>query len=379
MENLNEVVARKIEAKLAKGMTNAQNAMARLMSEGKVSRDFIFEVGTSNRGQSSRINFYPDSTPTGRNLTRAEFYINGGIENFTVNPNAIRQVADKLSIPQAYLLSLLGGKEWQQTLAYNILNTHNGWTDRSRVLVRAVGNEVRGFLSDAYRRLDSQMIFDSHIEEIFRNGAVLSDGFMDETRVMVESLLPTPIEVRTELNGVIMLAFGTRLSTSDYGDGALELRSFVMQGVCLNGMVRESVLKERHLGGRLPENLSLSERTYRLDSETQSSAVKDLTKNLFDTDIIKNRMLEIKAASEIVVDPAKELKMLTGKLLKGEQDEIGKILMRNNPEDGVQGESTLWKLTQGITSYANRETVTDRRRMELQELAGGIFNQIKQK
>ena len=173
---------------------------------------------------------------------------------------------------------------------YDILNTHNGWTDRNKVLVRAVGNEVRGFLSDSYRRLDSQQIFNTHIEEIFRNGAVLSDGFMDETRVMVESLLPAPIEMVTEHNGVIMLAFGTRLSTSDYGDGALELRSFLMQGICLNGMVRESMLKTVHLGARLPENLALSERTYRLDSETQASAVKDLTKKLFDTEIIKNRI-----------------------------------------------------------------------------------------
>jgi hypothetical protein len=51
--------------------------------------------------------------------------------------------------------------------------------------------------------------------------------------------------------------------------------------------------------------------------------------------------------------------------------------MRNNPEDGVQGESTLWKLTQGITSYANREDVPERRRMELQEIAGDLFSKIK--
>jgi hypothetical protein len=167
--------------------------------------------------------------------------------------------------------------------------------------------------------------------------------------------------------------------TSDYGDGALDLRSFVLQGVCLNGMVRESVLRSVHLGAKLPDNLALSQKTYELDSMTTASAIRDLTKNLYSSDVVKTRMLEIKAASDLVMDPVRELKQLQGlgKLLKGETDEIGQLLMRNNPEDGVQGESTLWKLTQGITSYANREDVPERRRMELQEIAGSLFTKIE--
>jgi hypothetical protein len=258
------------------------------------------------------------------------------------------------------------------------MNTHNGWTDRNKVLVRAVGSEVRAFLSDQYRRLDSKLIFTSHIEEVFNNGGQLADGFMDETRVMVESLIPAPIPFETKLNGVVSLVFGSRLVTSDYGDGALDLRSFVLQGVCLNGMVRESVLRAVHLGAKLPDNLALSQHTFDLDSQTTASAIKDLTKNLFSANVIRARLEEIKAASEITVDPVKELKALfsSAKLLKGEADEIGKILMMNNPNDGVQGESTLWKLTQGISAFANREDVTERRRMELEEIAGDVFNKI---
>lgn len=260
-----------------------------------------------------------------------------------------------------------------------IMNTHNEWTDRNKVLVRAVGNEVRAFLSDQYRRLNSEQIFGTHIDEIYKNGGQLSDGWMDDTRVMVESLLPSPIQVQTQLNGIIFLAFGTRMVTSDYGDGALELRSFVLQGVCLNGMVRESVLRSVHLGAKLPDNLGLSQHTYELDSMATASAIRDLTKNLYSSDVIKSRMLEIKAASNLTMDPVKELKQLQGigKLLKGESDEIGKLLMRNSPEDGLQGESTLWKLTQGITAYANSENVDARRRMELQEIAGNLFDKVK--
>jgi len=78
------------------------------------------------------------------------------------------------------------------------------------------------------------------------------------------------------------------------------------------------------------------------------------------------------------IDPARELKNLTAvqKLLKGEADEIGQLLMRNNPNDGLQGDATLWKLSQGISAFANREDISERRRNELQELAGTLFDRV---
>lgn len=374
--SMKEVVTAKIEQRLQKGMTNAVNATTRLQNEGKMSKDFVFDVGTERKGVNTNIDFYPDAT--GR--TGATFHFpKEGDQQFNIHKHAVRQVAEKLGIPATYLTNLLLGEQWQKTLAYNIMNTHNGWTERNKVLVRSVGSEVRAFLSDSYRRLDSEMIFGTHIDEVFTNGGQLSDGFMDDTRIMVESLFPQPIELQTELNGTIFLAFGTRLASSDYGDGALELRSFILQGVCLNGMVRESVLRAIHLGAKLPNNIGLSAETYALDSKTTASAVRDLTKNLYGHEVIKNRMLEVKAATSIALDPTKELKNMVAlqKLLKGESDEIGQLLMRNNPEDGLQGEGTLWKLTQGITAYANQPAVSERRRMELQEIAGDLFNRVK--
>lgn len=375
MENMKQVVEAKIASKLQRGASNFTQATERLMKEGKMSRDFLFDVGTERKGISPDIIF--DPRVDGR--VGGTLRLPTGNEQFTFHPHAVRQVADKLKIPGAYLTSLLMGEEWQRTLAYDILNKTNGWMDRDNILIRAVGSEIRGVLSDSFRLQDTPMIFGSHIEEVFSNSAQMSDGFMDDTRLMVESMLPSPIELITPQNGSVYLAFGTRLSTSDYGDGALELRSFVLQGVCLNGMVRESVLRKKHLGAKLPDNTSLSKETYRLDSMTTSSAIRDYTRQLYSSDVIKNRMLEIQAASSQSIDPVRELDSLQelGKLLKGEKDRIGELLMINNPEDGLQGAATLWKLTQGITAFANDPEVEDRRRMELQEIAGDLFNRIK--
>ena len=380
MNNMREVVEQRIASKIQRGHTNAQQATARLIREGKIAKDFIFEVGTDKKGIEKRINFHP-SIAGGVGAT---FFMPDGaggtqLEEFNIHTNALRQVSEKLKIPTTYLISLLIGQEWEQKLGYEILNTHNGWTDRNRVLVRSVGTEVRAFLSDQYRRLNSEMIMNAHVDSIYKCGGRLSDGFMSDTRMMVESIYPQAIEIVTEKNGTIYVAFGTRTVSSDYGQGALDMRSFILQGVCLNGAVRERVLREIHLGAKLPDNLALSERTYTLDSLTTMSAVEDLTRNLYSSEVIKDRMLEVKAATEVVVDANQMLTSMRGlgKLMKGEVDEIGKILMRNDPMDGIQGESTLWKLSQGIAAYANTEGVEQERRMDLQEIAGELFNKIK--
>ena len=128
---------------------------------------------------------------------------------------------------------------------------------------------------------------------------------------------------------------------------------------------------------KLPDNLKLSNKTYELDTKTTVSAVKDLTKGLFGKDNLMKKAYEIQGASEIDVDFEHELKNLTknGSLLKQESKEVEKILMRNDPEDGVQGGSTLWKLTQAITAHA-RELTPERSR-ELHEISGALLNRVK--
>jgi hypothetical protein len=144
-------------------------------------------------------------------------------------------------------------------------------------------------------------------------------------------------------------------------------------------MVRNDVVKQVHLGGRLSDSLKLSEETYLSDSRTTALAVRDYTKQLYQDASIKERMLEIKAASDQVIEPSTELANLfrTGKLLKAEVESVGELLMKNSSKDGLFGEPTLWKFTQGLTAYANNESVSKTRALELQEIAGDLFNRIK--
>lgn len=368
-QGLNEVVMNKVQRMIDGKAVGVKATMERLVHEGKIAQDYIAPIGVNLKAKdhSPVITFDGDH----------RLSLNMPDGKFSLHDNAIGQLADRMGIPQRYLRGLASGEPWAVALAAHLLNQHSDWTDRSRVLIRTVGEQVRGVLSDSYRRLNSVEILTAFVQEAAHQGAVISDAYMNDTKVWAETILPTPITIPTAKNGDVVIFAGARFSTSDYGDGAVDMRAFLLNGACLNGMVRESVMKQVHLGSKLPDNLQLSQKTYELDTKTTVSAVKDLTKGLFSKDNLMQKAIEIQGASEIDVDFEHELRNLTknGSLLKTESKEVEKILMRNDPEDGVQGGATLWKLTQAITAHA-RELTPERSR-ELHEISGQLMNRVK--
>ncbi len=369
-QGLNEVVMNKVQRMIDGKAVGVQATMERLINEGKIAQDYIAPLGVNLKlnDHAPVITFNGEGDKLAMNLPDGQF---------TLHDNAIGQLADRMGVPQRYLRSLAGGEAWGRQLAATVLNEHSGWTQRSRVLVRTVGQQVRGVLSDSYRRLNSVEILTAFVQEAAGQGAVIADAYMSDTKVWAETILPQPLVIPTRNNGDVVIFMGARFSTSDYGDGAVDMRAFLLNGACLNGMVRESVMKQVHLGSKLPDNLQLSQQTYELDTRTTVSAVRDLTSGLFSRDNIQRKAIEIQGASDMEVDFEHELKRLTkdGGLLKAEGKEVEKILMRNNPDDGVQGGATLWKLTQAITAHA-RELSPERSR-ELHEISGNLLNRVK--
>ena len=78
-----------------------------------------------------------------------------------------------------------------------------------------------GVLSDSYRRLNSVEILTAFVQEAAGQGAVISDAYMNDTKVWAETILSQPIVVPTVNNGDVIIFAGARFSTSDYGGGAV--------------------------------------------------------------------------------------------------------------------------------------------------------------
>ena len=194
---LNAVVREKIANRIKMGEDSAQSAVQRLINESKISRDFIAYLGNGEHRQSQIAYARPVLEGISNPKINMILPFDGG-QSFSLHENAVGQLGEKLGIPTRYLKDLARGDNWQRELALEVLNRHSGNATQNRSLVRVVGNEVRGVLSDSYRRMDARELIAAFIQAGYQQSAVLADGMMDDTRIYIEMLMPTPLSIPTE-------------------------------------------------------------------------------------------------------------------------------------------------------------------------------------
>jgi hypothetical protein len=291
-------------------------------------------------------------------------------EKYVVHSNALSQLSYLFGIPGSYTSSLLH-TEWGRELLRDIFSEHNDNSGRKRMLVRSVGKEIRGVLSDKYRRLDSRFIYEKFISKAIERGAEVVDANYDKTKQYITVVFPKVFEISTENNGTIYSAFGARISNGDFGNSALNLNAFQMNCICDNGLVAESMLSAKHLGKRLSSDLQLSEHTYRLDTKTMASAVGDITNQLLSEKTMIDMASKIKRASVDIIDMDNAIKHLPKEIYKHEAESIRKVLQNGDENLGIYGKPTVWKLSQAITAVGNE--ITGTRKHELDEIAGKLL------
>ena len=91
--------------------------------------------------------------------------------------------------------------------------------------MRSLGGELRGFLSDRYRRLDSRPIIEAFATAVQHKGALPYDGYVTDTKVAIQAIMP---EVYEPVPGE-MVAYGLSLENSDFGNGALSIRAYLLR------------------------------------------------------------------------------------------------------------------------------------------------------
>ncbi|MBP9727491.1 MAG: hypothetical protein KBD83_08540 [Gammaproteobacteria bacterium] len=353
---LNDVTTQKFNSKIMNAAATAGDAMMKLERDHRTSRDFVAALGT----------------PKG-----LKFGINGFItghlndEDFHLTQHSARQAAEKLGIPAQYLIALASQENFKG-LAAHILNEHMQYAPREKMLVRVVGDQVRGILSDKYKRLNSFDLASAFINSAIGEGAVMIDGYCDDTRFGLEVVLPDLIEINSTKNGLIKVAAGCRFMNSDYGDGALTISPYLMNAVCTNGMIRENALRKVHVGSRIADDVTFSDRTMKLETEYFQSIIVDTVPQVFGLDKIKEGLQKVYVASETLVEIDGVFQRLNKDgVTKKELEEVKEILIANRPDDGVQGENTLWKMAQGLTAVAHGKSAA--RSRELQEIAGKLI------
>lgn len=297
-----------------------------------------------------------------------------GNETRTIHKHALGQMAEKSGpvgarIPGAYLSELANGAEWQRDFAVKALNTHfHRAAPSSRFLVRSTDNQVRGFLSDRYRRLDSRPLLEAFATACQSIGAVPVDGVVSETRVALKAMLPMVFEpVPNEV-----MCLGIEWGNSDYGAAKHTVRAFILRLWCLNGATMEDSLGQVHLGGKLSDNIELSQRTYDLDTRTSVSALKDIVQGLLGPARVSALLGGIATANEKQIDWKNLRTPLARSLLKGE---LNAVEAAYNSEDVINlpAGKSIWRASNAVSWIAGK-TEDHNRRLELERIAGEIIN-----
>ncbi len=362
IEIINDFEAQKanLVKRIEKNREKVINVLNMIENEGRLLNDLIL-----NLGKNSPIKFIANG--------KVKMQIQDA--EYTMHPHAIIQAGEKLGINSVYVKNLAESNlEWKKDLITKDLNTFVANTDRNRVLVRAVGHEIRGILSDSYKRINSADLYKTFIESTQALSMEIVDASYDGLQGYLESVYPQVFTVATPKNGDMYFGFGVRMRNSDFGVAPYELSLFAFQIICYNGLQRTSAIKEIHLGRRLPEDLQLAEDTLIADTRARNLITRDAIKNIMSPKTIENTIALIQQASSIVIDVDGKLKELSksGKMSKGEIEVLKKVITNNRADDGVQGENTLLKLSQAVgrVGATNKD---EQRKRELDALAFSLM------
>ena len=301
-----------------------------------------------------------------------QFSGNGGLSvalnnaEFGVHRFALGQIAESASLPVKFLDSL-SASEWGRALIAHNLSEIFKHRDTKRHLVRTLNGEVRGFLSDSYRRLDSRPIVEAFVTGVQRLGALPYKGVITDTKLAIQAILPDVFDV---IPGEV-IAFVLSLENSDFGNGALSLRVGALRIWCDNLAVFEENMRQIHLGRRLDENIVFSQKTYLLDTKTTVSALDDIIGIQLNREGLRRRMELLAVTAQKAVDPQAAMKMLKDALGVGAAQQVIDAYTSADIEMIPAG-NNAWRLSNAISWIGGQEQDGEKR-LELMKLAGRVL------
>jgi hypothetical protein len=288
-----------------------------------------------------------------------------------LHKNALEQVCERAGIPGTYINRLRTKPYGRELIVENLSRIYKE-EENKKFLVRSVDGQVRGVLSNSFKRMDSGPIIEAFAKACSDIGAVPVEGIGGDLRWAVKAILPMVFQPAAKRGMEEVLAFGIQLSNSDYGKGVLGLNAFCTRLVCTNTATLEQVMRQVHLGKRLSEDLEYSQETYDFDTQTQVSAVRDMVHGILSPAKVNALVLRIGESLEARIDPKQAWQELPKMgLLKGEVDKVKELFTDGDVEMLPRG-TTQARLSNAVSWFA-KSASTPERRLELEEIAGQLL------
>ena len=349
-----EVLQAKLNQAIEKGRSSALGVLERISTERPEDKIVRTDKRIFQAGQERVTVLAPE--PGGRPAPLG-----------TIHKHALGQLAIRAEMPLAFATTLQEKGSWGRELLASNFNRIFAETAPQRVLTRSLRGEIRGVLSDSYRRMDSRPIVEAFAAACQKIGAVPVEGVAGDLRLSIRALLPMVFKSSTDV-----FAFGISIGNSDFGSGALSVEAYMMRLACLNGMTLNQELRKVHLGTRLDETMQLSQRTYELDTRTMASAVRDVVQKTLEPARVNAMVDLVSKAGEEKINPATAFKSLQKKGLLKREIEAAEEVYRNGGVEQLPPGDTTWRMSNAL-SWIATSAETPERRMELEHLAGEVL------
>lgn len=362
---MNDNLTRRFEETIARGRIESQRIIEQI--DNNAPQDDV----TAAKGL--------EFIPTGKGV---EVSIKGNAPQ-SIHDHALRQFCQRGSMNLKFARSLtdlakqadaaegVSGDWARELIAHNLNQLYSqGPGSQGRYLVRSVGDssalQVRGFLSDKYRRLDSGPLLHAFFNAACRDmSAVPTRAYALETKYALRVVLP---QVYSPIPNQPMM-YGLEWSNSDYGHGAHSVRAFIHQPFCTNECTRDDIMRQTHIGKRLSDEISYSQETYMLDQRASASALKDTIRQLLLPASVQDTMDTIAQAYEEKIDPKRIPAMLKA-LRKSEAEQVTEAFTSADIENMSPGQNR-WRLSNAI-SFVATQTEDKYRALELERMSGKV-------
>ena len=277
------------------------------------------------------------------------------------------QMATWTGIPKPYYQMMMGNGN-TELLAKNI----QWWTERStdRRMIRTLDGNVRGVLSDRYRRLDNHELLTAMLPILLEMRADIKDCEITDRKLYLKFIIH---QIEGEVKKGDIVTLGGIISNSEIGFGSLNIQPLVLRKVCDNGLIiNELATKKYHVGRKVKDDvidINYSDETNTALDKAFWLTTRDTIKEVASQVTMDKVLKRMKASAGMVIkDPQVAMELTSTKLNLNETESNSVLTHLING-----GDLTNWGMLNAVTRAAQDVESYDRS-IELESLASMMLS-----
>jgi hypothetical protein len=294
-----------------------------------------------------------------------------GDHDIAMTHHATRQVTGYLGIPSRFASRL--ETDFPELLLQNF-NTMIA-KQEGRRMIRTLEGNARAFMSDSYRRIDNELVFDGMYPVLEKLGAKIESANVSDDYLHLQATM----KIEGEIRKGDVVRYGVAIRNSEIGKGALSVSPLIYRLACTNGMViADQVRRRAHIGGSYLEAqdgwVALSSATQMLKTRAMIAELAEYLEAMARPEMFEKSLNALRDVADQVLpaDPTLVVESLAARYALNKPEAESALIALAESKD-----YSRWGLANAVTVLANSTESYDRA-VDLETLGGRIM-QMSQK